>query len=122
MYQPILEGNYIYFIDISEGYRLCRYSLSNETIEVITNDRIDAYNIIGTSIYYQKNSTEAPAFKRISIDGSNELILLEGNYTNINATSNYVYFQPFHDLGITYKVPTSGSPIISEFTAAIPNY
>ena len=42
-------------------------------------------------------------------DGSNPTVVAEGNYTNINMTSRYVYFQEFGAEGSLYHCPLGGS-------------
>lgn len=115
IWYPCLEGNYIYYMDVANDYRLCRYDLNQEVIEVLTNDRVDCFNVGGGYIYYQYNSTTDPALKMMGTDGSNPTIVAEGNYTNINMTSRYVYFQEFGSEGSLYHCPL-GSSSYSVFT------
>ncbi|MCR5848139.1 MAG: DUF5050 domain-containing protein [Lachnospiraceae bacterium] len=119
MWNPIRMGNYIYFMDIDHNYRLCRYSISDENVEILTKDRVDCFNLNTDYIYYQKNDAKNPCLKRITIDGSSEEIIKSGNYTAINLTDRYVYFQPFENNTITYKTPAYGSINVTEFDAAI---
>ncbi|MBQ7833403.1 MAG: DUF5050 domain-containing protein [Lachnospiraceae bacterium] len=117
MWNPTRQGDYIYFMDILENYRLCRYSLSEDIIEVLNSDRVDSFNVTDNYVFYQKSSDTQPGLMRISLDGSEEIMLAEGVYNNINATSHYVYFQEFGDTITTYRVPLSGTEV-SEFYAA----
>ncbi len=119
MWNPIRLGNYIYYMDIDNNYRLCRYSLQNQEVEILTKDRIDCYNLNTDYIYYQKNDASNPALKRMAIDGSSEEIVAYGNYTAINMTDKYVYFQQFGDESTTYRTPSYGSINVTEFTAAL---
>ena len=118
MWNPIRLGNYIYYMDIDTDYRLCRYSLNDGNVDVLTQDRVDCFNLNTDYIYYQKNDMKHPALKRLSIDGSSEEVIMEGNYTAINLTDRYVYFKPFEDETITFKTPAYGSINVSEFSAA----
>jgi hypothetical protein len=95
LWYPVLNGDYIYYMDLSSDYRLCRYSLTNQVVEVLTNDRVDCFNVGSGYIYYQTNDASAPMLKCMHTDGSNVLDIAEGIYTNINMTSQYVYFQEF---------------------------
>lgn len=96
LWYPIVEGDYVYYMDVAENYRLCRYSLSRDVVEVLTNDRVDCFNVGYGYIYYQK-SGNSPQLICMNIDGSNVKVVAEGNYTNINMTSMYAYFQEFGD-------------------------
>lgn len=102
LWYPAIEGDYIYYLDVAEGYRLCRYSISRNNIEVLTEDRVDCYNLAGGYIYYQKNSATQPQLKCMRTDGSDVRVIAEGNYTNINVTSWCVYFQAFDDSNTMY--------------------
>ena len=112
---PIRLGNYIYFLNLDGNYNLCRYSIEDDEIQVLTKDRVDCYNLNTEYIYYQKNDAEKPCLKRIAIDGMVEEVVMDGNFTNINITSNYVYFQPFDSMFMTYRTPAYGSINVSEF-------
>lgn len=109
IWYPCLDGGYIYYLDVANDYRLCRYNMNQGVIEVLTNDRVDCFNVGGGYIYYQSNSTAAPALKMMGTDGSNPTVVAEGNYTNINMTSRYVYFQEFGAENSLYHCPLGGS-------------
>ena len=95
LWYPIADGDYIYFLDVENNYRLCRYVRSRDVVEIMTEDRIECYNIGNGYIYYQCNSPTAAALKMMRTDGSGLTVIAEGNFTNINMTSKYVYFQEY---------------------------
>lgn len=95
LWYPVLSGDFIYYMDVSSDYRLCRYSLSEQNVEVLTDERVECFNVGSGYIYYQTNSATAPQLKCMHTDGSNVLVVADGIYTNINMTSRYVYFQEF---------------------------
>lgn len=105
IWYPILNGNYLYYLDVENNYRLCRYDYINEVVEVLTHDRVDCYNIGNGFIYYQCNSPEAPALKRMQLNGSDATIIAEGNYTAIHMTSKYVYFKDITTENLWYHSP-----------------
>lgn len=117
MWNPIRQGKYIYFMDIRENYKLCRYDLDEDKIEVLSDDRIDTFNVTDEYIYYQKSSDTQPALIRIGLDGSEETVIAEGIYNNINTTSRYVYFNAFGNELATFRA-AHGSTEVSEFYAA----
>ena len=53
MWNPIRLGNCIYYLDIDGNYNLCRYLIDSDTVEILTKDRIDCYNLNTDYIYYQ---------------------------------------------------------------------
>jgi len=118
VYNPVVQDDYVYYMDISSDYRLCRYSLSNQSVEVLTNDRLDTFNVAGDMIYYQKSSAEDPALKRMRLDGSQNEVVAAGIYENINATSEYVYFNAYDAPTPVFHTPLYGPVSVSTFTAA----
>lgn len=119
LWYPVYESGYIYYLDVSANYRLCRYSLSDDQVEILTHDRVDCFNLAGNHIYYQKNSATEPALKRITLDGQNEETIISGNFTHINATSQYVYFSAFENEMPIYRTPVNGPVSVSTFDAAL---
>lgn len=113
---PTLEGDYIYYLDVAGNYRLCRYCLSLNIVEILTEDRVDCFNVGGGYIYYQKNGSDARLIC-MQTDGSNPQTVAIGNYTRINMTSRYVYFQAFGDESTTYHSPL-GSTFYEVFAPA----
>lgn len=118
LWYPVYKDGYIYYMDVGEDYRLCRYSLDSGSVEILTHDRVDSYNVGSSYIYYQKNDTDAPALMRMRLDGSDPEVVAEGNYENINITSYYVYFNEFNNEVPVYHTPTDGAVNVTVFTAA----
>lgn len=116
---PAYHDGYIYYMDVSSDYRLCRYSLSENAVEVLTHDRVDTFNVGDFNIYYQKNSTESPALMRMNLDGSNPEVVAEGNYENLHLTSNYAYFNAFGAETPVYHTPVVGPVNVSVFSAPV---
>lgn len=113
---PMKEGNYIYYVDADRNYNLCRYDMTGQTIEILTKDRVDYYNMGNGYIYYQ-TAGSAPALKYMFQDGSGARTLAEGAFCNIQITNAYVYFQAFQQENIMYHA-FLGDTIYTEFTAA----
>lgn len=118
LWNPIVQGNYVYYMDISEDYQLCRMDLGTQAVEVLTGERLDMFNVYGDYIYYQVSSAESPALKRMRTDGSEQDLVREGVYQNINITSQYVYFNAFNESTPVYKTYTAGPINVTTFDAA----
>ena len=118
IWNPIVQGGYVYYMDVGENYRLCRYDLAGKVVEVLTNDRIDMFNVYDNYIYYQVSSADSPALKRMLTDGSSQETVREGVYQNINITSQYVYFNSFNESTPVYKTYTYGPVNVTTFDAA----
>ncbi len=118
LWYPAYQYGYIYYMDVSSNYRLCRYSLSENAVEILTDDRVDTFNVGENYIYYQKNSATEPALMRMKLDGSSPEVVAMGNYEKINLTSNYAYFNAFGETTPVYRTPVNGSVSVTPFTAA----
>ncbi len=118
IWNPIVQNDYVYYMDVAENYRLCRYNLSSNVVEVLTNDRIDMFNVYDNYIYYQVSSSDSPALRRMLTDGSSQELIREGVYQNINITSQYVYFNSFNENTPVYKTYTYGPVNVTTFDAA----
>lgn len=110
-YNIIVEGEYMYYMNIDDSYRIYRMKLSDHTTEKLTDDRVDLFNIQNGNIFYQKNSEQSPALMRMNADGSNVSVIASGNYTSINCSSNYAYFYSFGEEAPIYRVPLSGGSV-----------
>lgn len=115
---PAFKDGYIYYMDVSGNYRLCRYSLSENTVEILTNDRVDTFNVGEQYIYYQRTSATEPALMRMRLDGSSPEVVAEGNYSDINLTSTYAYFHAFGQDTPVYHTPVNGAVNVTTFAAA----
>lgn len=118
IWNPIVQDGYVYYMDVPENYRLCRYNLSNRAVEVLTDERIDMFNVYDNYIYYQVSSSDSPALKRMLTDGSMQETIRDGVYQNINITSEYVYFNAFNESTPVYKTSTFGPVNVTTFDAA----
>ncbi len=104
----IIEGTYLYYMNIDDSYRIYRMNISTHEKEKLTEDRVDIFNVYGDNIFYQRNSESEPALVHMKTDGSGASIVASGNYTNINCTSTYTYYHDFGNSAYIYRVPTVG--------------
>lgn len=111
VWNPVVLGNYVYYMDLSNHYGLSRYSLINNEVEILTNDRVDFFNVYENMIYYQTAGKDNQALKRMKIDGSDNEIVREGIHENINITSRYVYFNEFSLETPVYHTPVNGGSV-----------
>lgn len=111
VYNVIIEGGYVYYMDIDDSYRIYRMDLSSYQKEKLTDYTVDLFNVYGNNIFFQRNvnSGEEPAIMKMNLDGSNVQLIEEGNFTNINCTSTYTYYYGYGDAAPIYRVPTNGS-------------
>ena len=114
-YNCILDNNYLYFMDCDKNYSLARVYLPTGKKDTLVNKRIDAYNIAGDYIYYQTNDGDNSALCRVKTDGSNVETVKKVIFTDINVTSEYVYFKDFNDQSFFYMTPSKGNINVSIF-------
>lgn len=116
-WMPIKVDNELYFLDCDDDYKLVKVNLSTQDKVTLTTDRVDCFNISGSYIYYQDNTTTH--LNRIRTDGTGNQELFPGNYTRIHTTSYYLYFTDFQSertyrssisnpLNLEYFSPASG--------------
>lgn len=118
MWFPTLHGQSIYFLDLEGNYELCRYNLYDDTVTMLTTDRVEFFNLTANYIYYQTVDSDNPALWRMGLDGSNPEIVSEGIYRDINVTSQYVYFRSYAADMPMYHTPADGAINVSTFDAA----
>ena len=111
-YNPVFDGGDLYFMNMNDDYRLYRYSLSDGSLTKITDERVDTFNVYQGVIFYQRN--KEPALIRVNYDGSDAVVIAEGNYENINCTSVFTFYSPFKE-DATYITYTFGGAQSSRF-------
>lgn len=102
------DGNYLYYMNIDDSYRIYRYDLSTKTQQKITDYTVDCFNVYDGNVFFEKNSETTPALMRINSDGSGEQVIAEGFYKNINCTSTYTFFYGMSAKDPVLCVPTYG--------------
>lgn len=111
VYNPVVEGTDLYFMNMEDDYKLYRYSMTDGHLKQITDERVDTFNVYGSVIFYQRNQN--PALIRVGTDGSDPVIIAEGNFENINCTSTYTFYSPFKEnrTFITYTYGGNGESV-----------
>lgn len=112
---PVVQGDYVYYLDLNSNYSLRRCQFSTGETQILTKERVDWFNVGSGFVYYQTVGT-APKLKCMRTDGSEEMTIAEGNYNHIHMTSRYVYFQDFENGTLYHSAISSGS--CSVFQAA----
>lgn len=110
----VVDDSVLYYMDCDNRYAIARVDLSTEEKVLLSTDRVDCYNVYGDYIYFQRNDSENPALCRMRTDGSDYEVLVEGNHTNINVTSEHVYFRDY-TTEITYRMAHKGNGEIELF-------
>lgn len=112
MYMPVYhDDGMVYYLDPTDDYSLCVINPQSGEKTLLSSERLDFFNIYGNVIYYQVSVGKTPALHKINSDGSNDSIVASGVYTDIQTTSEYLYFRPFDEEGITYHMSHSGGAV-----------
>ncbi len=115
IWQPIYKGDYVYYIDAAHHYRLVRTNLSTNETEILTDSRIDFYNMNDYNIFYATSESGNQSLRVMGLDGSGNTVIAEGVFNSLNLTSRYLYFKPFDVENVLYHVPVDGSESYSTF-------
>lgn len=120
-YMPIISEGFLYYINCDKGYILEKINLSTSEITTLVRERVDCYNVYGTTVYYQTNEDEASGLYRMKDDGYGYEVeqIASGIYTNINVTSTYVYFMKYGMENTIFCTPTIGRINVNQFSPAI---
>ncbi|WXR62880.1 DUF5050 domain-containing protein [Peptostreptococcaceae bacterium AGR-M142] len=101
----ILDGNFekvnlwkgfLYFVNVKKSYFITRYSILDEEIQILTNDRATHINIFNKFIYYINLSDNSSLYK-ISLDGTKKMKLVDGLCSNIKIFDEYIYYENILD-------------------------
>ena len=112
MYDPVYSDGYLYFLNMKDDYCLYRYGISSGAFEKITSQSVDVFNVYQGVIFYQ--TLKDPGLYRVNADGTNQILISEGTFSNINCTSTYTYFTPFKNEKV-YVTPTFGNGEMGTF-------
>lgn len=110
-WNPVLDGNYVYYMVPSKNYAIYRTNLADMSTEVLTSDRADCFLVSQDTLFYQRNSATSPALIRQSISTGQQEVVAEGNYHCLNAAFGTLYFLSFEDDNTFYQVPLSGGTV-----------
>ncbi|MBR6381415.1 MAG: DUF5050 domain-containing protein [Lachnospiraceae bacterium] len=107
-WNPIVEGDYVYYMDLDNDYQLRRYSLSQGTVEILTTERVESYNVGYGYIYYQTMGDD-PHLVCMYTDGSNKQIVAGGVYNSVSLSSRFVYFRDYFQENVLYHCQIGAS-------------
>lgn len=113
---PIFRDDYIYYIDVAEGYTINRMKLDGSERTVLVQERCSTYNITnsGKYLYYQVDDQENSHISRMDLSTMASETLLEGNYKQINVTNYFVFFRDFSETE-TYIQSADGEVRLATF-------
>ncbi len=115
-YYPIYQGQYIYYLNMDDNYKIYRMNTDGSNPTLLVNERCFTYNITnnGKFLYYQVDDGKNNRICRINLETLVSETLMTGNYKQIHITENYVFFKDFDNTN-TYIMDPDGVVDISTF-------
>lgn len=103
-FQPIVkDGVDVYYIDGDTDCSIVHTNINFDNPTFITHDSVDAYNVHGSTIYYQRfDKNGNSALCMIKNDGTGFEEIRKGDFCDIHVTSYFVFFRDFHTKEIYY--------------------
>lgn len=110
-YFPIVHEEGIYFMTLGD-YAIHRYHPADGTTMKLVSEPCATYNISndGRYLYYQVDRTDNNRICVLDLETMTSTTILEGDYSQIHVTSNYVFFTDFKEKNVyAYATDNSGS-------------
>lgn len=118
-YFPMVSNGSIYFMTLGD-YAIHRYNPTTGTSEKLISEPCATYNISndGRYLYYQVDRTDNNRICVLDLDTMTSTTILEGNFSQIHVTSNYVFFTDFAETTV-YAYTTDNSGLLSIFNPPV---
>lgn len=112
---PMVVGDYIYYINIEDDYKLYRMNIDGSEPTKLVNKRCSTYNITNTGkfLYYQVDNGKSNGVYSMNLSQLGKVTLLQkGDYKQISVTEQYVFFKDYDNTN-TYVVQSEGGTIVN---------
>lgn len=118
-YMPIVRDEGIYFMTLGD-YAINRYNPTTGESEKLITEPCVTYNISndGRFLYYQVDRSDNNRICVLDLNTLTSTTILEGNYSQIHVTSNYVFFTDFAETTV-YAYATDDSGTLSMFNPPV---
>ncbi|MBQ9436965.1 MAG: DUF5050 domain-containing protein, partial [Lachnospiraceae bacterium] len=120
VWYPTPDGDYIYYLDVSNDYHICRIRLADQSVEEIIHESADLFNVQNGTVIYSVRSAKAEehAIKRFTPGMLEPEIISRGDFQNISIVGGYVFFRAF-DRYDTFYTTLSGPPAVHTFMPTV---
>ena len=115
VYQPVIMGSDVYYLDAVNGYRVCRFNVSTGQLSTIGTYSADCYNVDRSYVFYNSTNAPTPGLYRMRLDGSDNTLIWPDTCNSIHLTSTHLYFKVYGMDGTWYHMPLSGNAQPSVF-------
>ncbi len=91
------QGNYLYFLDMSDNYSLKRIPIDGGQAETLVSDRIATYNVSenGDVLYCQIDNQKNNGLYELNISTHNLKEIKSGNFNYLHLTSDYLFYETY---------------------------
>lgn len=91
------QGNYLYFLDMSDNYSLKRIPIEGGQPETLVSDRIATYNVSenGDVLYCQIDNQKNNGLYELNISTHNLKEIKSGNFNYLHLTSDYLFYETY---------------------------
>ncbi len=117
VWYPTPDGDYIYYLDVANKYRLCRFNLTTKATEQLTQDSVDLFNVKNGVVVYSRMG-DHPALVRLNAGTGLSEQLADGAYEKISMAGNYAFFRGFGTINL-YYAPLNGPAQVSMFAPTV---
>jgi hypothetical protein len=96
---PIFHGDYLYYINIEDNYKIYRSNIDGTNPTLLVDRRCSTYNITnsGKYLYYQVDNGKNNHIGRLNLETMEKELIMKGDFKQIHVTENYVFFKDFDD-------------------------
>ena len=112
-YNPIVNGNYIYYIDSGNKYRLYRADYNGDNRKILVNERIASYNFSEDFryLYYQKDGSEDNGLCVMDMNDGSIITIKKGDFKWLNTVGTDCFFTDFDGSQMYVYSPNKGISI-----------
>ncbi|MDC3418364.1 DUF5050 domain-containing protein [Aquibacillus salsiterrae] len=104
-----LQGDWVYFSNISQGYKLYKMRLDGTGKQLLASDRSLYINVVGDWIYYINQSDQAKMYK-VRTDGTQKTrIDDQHSATVISVVGDWIYYVTQSEQYKLFKIKTDGT-------------
>ncbi|MGF7145679.1 hypothetical protein HNQ56_004122 [Anaerotaenia torta] len=115
-YYPIFQGDYIYYMNLDDKYRIYRMNSDGSEPTRLVKERCFTYNITedGRYLFYQVDNGKNNRICRLNLQTMESRTLMEGDFKQIHIAGGYVFFKDYDNTN-TYIMDADGIIDISTF-------
>lgn len=89
---PQILGNWIYFISVSDGSKICKIDVNGQSKQFLTDKYVEDMAIYNEKIYYSYKDKEDEFLEVMNIDGTNNQFLSNIITNNMIVDEKYIYY------------------------------